>query len=166
MRTCTPRTTKGTVRPLHCWQSTLHLSRAVRCGHMLAVQEEALRLASEKGHTETVKAVVESGADVHAKDQKSGYGRPPLQRWAKGFGFCSDGAMRAHWLGRWTALHHASGGGHTETVDCLVKTLGADLHDKDKLGYGFELRCAVTPRHSGCLVDQRSPCRWLNKYHE
>ncbi len=35
----------------------------------------ALQLASEKGLVELVKALVESGADVHAKDNQ-GYGRP------------------------------------------------------------------------------------------
>jgi hypothetical protein len=35
----------------------------------------ALHHASEKGHTETARALVESGADVHAKDTQ-GYGRP------------------------------------------------------------------------------------------
>jgi hypothetical protein len=44
-------------------------------------------------------------------------------------------------LSRLAALHLASGEGHTETVECLVKTIvesGADMHDKDDKGYGSE----------------------------
>ena len=150
-------------RPLHRGRSTLRLSRMVRCGLVLATQEEgaapclreglcdagegavgkgrgrarqglprvrsaaaspasltrafswhssrygsshicmivagvcrlcsqtALDVALRNGHTETVKALVGSGADVHAKDQH-GYGRP-LHRLH--LVFASDGAMRA-----------------------------------------------------------------------
>ena len=52
-------------------------------------------------------------------------------------------------LSRLTALHLASGEGHTETVVCLVKTIvesGADVHDKDEKGYGVELHCAAHRR--------------------
>ena len=38
-------------------------------------------------------------------------------------------------LCRGTALHWASGNGHTETAMALV-TAGADVHCKDKYGYG------------------------------
>ncbi len=37
-------------------------------------------------------------------------------------------------LCRWTALHHASGQGQTETVKTLVK-VGADVHCKNDEGY-------------------------------
>jgi hypothetical protein len=93
---------------------------------------------------ELVRALVEQGADVHAKDI-DGYGRP-LHHGRRLLCFnrmvrCVH--MRA--LCRMTALHLSSKEGHTETVDCLVKTIlesGADVHDKDNKGYGFELHCA------------------------
>ncbi len=81
-------------QPLHRWRSTLHLSWGVRCGHMLLCRRTALHLASEKGLVELVKALVESGADVHAKDNQ-GYGRP-LHLWRRALAVDADGAMRAH----------------------------------------------------------------------
>ncbi len=86
----------GYGRPLHRWQSTLHLIRMVRCGHMLLCRRTALHLASERGHTETVKALLRVGtrtADVHAKDFQ-GYGRP-LHRGQRVLALDSHDAMRA-----------------------------------------------------------------------
>jgi hypothetical protein len=98
----------------------------------------ALHHASEKGHTETARALVESGADVHAKDKQpqgaifftgGGYGRPLHH--GQTFGFVVgrfDGGTFS--LYRCTALHLASGEGHTETVKALVVS-GADVNARD-----------------------------------
>ncbi len=77
-------------------------------------------------------AVVESGADVHAKDIQ-GYGRPLHHGGGCCFlfGRCDAGTC---WPCRGTALHLASGQGHTEIVKTLVK-VGADVHCKNDEGY-------------------------------
>jgi ankyrin repeat protein len=61
----------GYSRPLHRGRGALHLTRGVRCG---LCRRTALHCASEKGLVELVKALVEKGANVHAKDNQ-GYGR-------------------------------------------------------------------------------------------
>ena len=76
----------------------------------------ALHVASSKGHTATVKMLIEAGANVHCKSNKGS--------------------------GQYTALHAASAEGHTATVKELLEA-GADVHDKDEKGYGFELHCAT-----------------------
>jgi hypothetical protein len=87
-----------------------------------------------------VKALLAVGAlpaDMHAKDYQ-GYGRR-LNRGRGALQFESDGAMRARaWLCRRTALHHASEKGFVELVKALVES-GADVHAKDKYGYGRPL---------------------------
>ncbi len=76
---------------------------------------------------ELVKALLESGADVHAKD-KYGCGRP-LHPWRRAFvfsiGWCDSCSC---WRCRGTALHLASSKGHTETVKALVSA-GADMNE-------------------------------------
>ncbi len=58
-------------------------------------------------------------------------------------GWCDAGAC---WLCRRTALHHASENGHTETVTALVDS-GADVHAKDKSGYGRPLHRGRSTLH-------------------
>jgi hypothetical protein len=61
----------------------------------------ALHVASSKGHTATVKMLIEAGANVHCKSDKGS--------------------------GQYTALHAASAEGHTATVKELLAA-GADVH--------------------------------------
>ena len=63
----------------------------------------ALHVASFKGHTATVKMLIEAGASVHCKSNKGS--------------------------GQYTALHAASAEGHTATVKELLAA-GADVHGK------------------------------------
>jgi hypothetical protein len=83
-RTCTARTTTGTVQPSGCIVVSLGRrqcggGRSVNSG--VELQERLLRLrrstalhyASLNGHTETAMALVKAGADVHCKDN-DGYG--------------------------------------------------------------------------------------------
>ena len=59
--------------------------------HLLNYENNtALILAARGGHIDTVRALLEAGADVHYADQ-----------------------------GRWTALSYASRWGHNETIDVL-----------------------------------------------
>jgi ankyrin repeat protein len=102
----------------------------------------ALHSASLNGHTETALALVKAGADVHCKTN-DGYASRAV----------SSGRLVCHSAGRtvrpivtelreclfglcrFTALHDASGNGHTETALALVKA-GADVHCKTNDGYG------------------------------
>jgi hypothetical protein len=68
-----------------------------------ACRFRALHVASSKGHTATVKMLIEAGANVHCK---------------------SDNGS-----GQYTALHAASAEGHTATVKELLAA-GADVHGK------------------------------------
>ena len=70
----------------------------------MASDSAALLDASCNGHAETVKILIEKGANIHRKD--------------------NDG---------WTPLHFASDNGHTETVKILIQK-GASIHEKDNNG--------------------------------
>ncbi|KAL5491813.1 hypothetical protein EMCRGX_G017177 [Ephydatia muelleri] len=66
--------------------------------------QTALHIISENGHTDTVVALLERGADINARDK--------------------DGQ---------TALHISSKNGHTDTVVALLER-GADINARDKFG--------------------------------
>jgi hypothetical protein len=102
----------------------------------------ALHDASNFGHTETAMALVKAGADVHCKD-RAGYGSTGCTLASS---FChraeADGPFSLSCAARasvrlcsLTALHYASLFGRTETALALVKA-GADMHCKDRAGYG------------------------------
>src|ERR1022692_2862022 len=71
-------------------------------------KDAALALAAENGHTETVRALLDAGADVHARTDA------PL--WVA--------AMRGH---ADTMLQKASANGHVDTVKVLLAA-GANVH--------------------------------------
>ena len=106
----------------------------------MLIRWNALDIASENGHTETVKALVAAGADVHCKDD-DGYRRRCELRGCLHSDSIADRAVEGVLLCRDTALHKASENGHTETVKALVAT-GADVHCKNSIRFARG-RCAL-----------------------
>jgi hypothetical protein len=108
-------------------------------------------------------ALVKAGADVHCKTN-DGYG----PRGCNLLSFVCQSAERTVrplglelqawllWLCSQTAMHWASKQGHMETMTALIKA-GADVHCKDKDGYGFS-----TP-HARVVCSQQ--CRGGRSVH-
>jgi hypothetical protein len=126
------------------------ICRLINCAaraHAWLCRWTALHWASLEGHTETAKAVLAAGADVHRKTD-TGYGaggasggisrvgRLPTVKAGEILALKIACAARAHALPcRWTALHWASLKGHTETAMALLAA-GADVHCQTEKGYG------------------------------
>jgi hypothetical protein len=127
----------------------------------------ALHYASQNGHTETAKALVAVGADVHCKAEE-GYGAGrcigqfasrPLAEGEGGERAWLCRLLARHglrhelcaWLCRWTALHYASRNGHTETAKALLAA-GADVRCETEKGYGAG-RCRALRFASGAFAD-------------
>ena len=73
-------------------------------GNVNTEEEKKLFSAAERGHTETIKSLLDEAVDVNAKDHNGS-----------------------------TALHHAALNGHTETVKLLLDE-GADINVKNNYG--------------------------------
>jgi hypothetical protein len=116
-----------TARPARLCSFWLEVDVSAPC------RSTALHRASSNGHTESVKALLEKGADVNAEN---------IKECAFSCGLVLDG-RRLHAPGkrcarfgsrwsvsapcRWTALHYSSKNGHTESVRALLEK-GADVH--------------------------------------
>ncbi len=115
---------------------------APRFGPCSSARCPALHNAARQGDAGGVKALLAAGSDVHSTDP-SGYSlrsRLLSRRFrCLGFADCRRGIGMCL-LCRRTALHCASvsQNGHTEIAMALVKA-GADVHCKDKYGYGSAL---------------------------
>ncbi len=100
----------------------------------------ALHLASWSGHTGSVKALLEKGAAVNAKDNaKCAFSfLLPVLDWRRLHAPARPCAVRLVVVSvsapyRWTALHDASSNGHTESVKALLEK-GAAVNSKDSSG--------------------------------
>ncbi len=116
-------------------------------------RDTALHLASHNGHTESVKALLEKGADVTAEDNAKcafacllylmGDGCPRRQRPCGRFGSWVSVSAPC----RRTALHRASMNGHTESVKALLeKGAAVNTEDKDKCAFA----CLLYLMGDGC----------------
>ncbi len=88
------RTTKGTVGGCIVGEAPYMPVGWCDAGTCWLFRRTVLHHASEKGFVELVKALLEKGADVHAKDRQ-GCGQP-LHPWRRALAFDSNAAMRAH----------------------------------------------------------------------
>ena len=86
-------------------EAVFHIENGEDINSCNTIGQTALHLASENGHLETVKFLIESKADIEAKDNLFGK----------------------------TALHLASENGHLETVKFLIENK-ANINPKDDNG--------------------------------
>jgi hypothetical protein len=125
---------EGCTRRQHCAPFGSWWSVSAVC------RDTALHLASCNGHTESVKALLEKGADVKAEDNLKCAFCCCLYRRGEGCTRRQRCAPFGSWLSvsapcRYTALHFASENGHTESVKVLLGK-GADVKA------GTYLKCA------------------------
>ena len=100
----------------------------------------AVYLAAQEGHPETVKLLIDLGADIEETESRNG--RTPLCIAAQNGHFdvvrtlVEAGAhieKKASGIMKWNALHWAAHYGHLNIVQYLVSR-GADLHTRDQNG--------------------------------
>ncbi len=123
-------------------------------------RDTALHLASCNGHTESVKALLEKGAAVNAEG-KDKCAFACLLYWTDVGCLCRQRPCGRFglWVSvsapcRWTALHYASGSGHTESVKALLEK-GADVNAENTAKCAFS--CVLYWMGDGCRRRQR-PC--------
>ncbi len=123
------------------WATAAGTGKAVRrFGSWVSVsapcRETALHVASSNGHTESVKALLEKGADVNAENTaKCAFSEWPCIGWAEAARPANAVRRFDSWSSvsapcRDTALHDASRHGHTESVKALLEK-GADVNAKN-----------------------------------
>ncbi len=127
-------------------------------------RKTALHGASKNGHTESVKALLEKGADVKAESNYYKCAFSCLLYWMGEGCTCRQGrALFGWWLSvsvprRRTALHDASSNGHTESVKALLAK-GADVNAEDNAKCAFSLWPVLNGRRQHAPATAVRPCR-------
>jgi len=124
------------------WATKTMLDKLIKEGaDVHAYDDQALRLAAENGHTETVELLLDRGADVHAYDDQA-LRCAALNGHTDTVAMLLDRGADVHAYDD-LALLWAAGNGHADTVALLLDR-GADVHADDN----YALRWAAGNGHT------------------